>query len=69
MTYQEFVSYSPFHDAEMARISMCDSLGQEYWMMIPVQSGKAYREARNTAIEAIVTAIESNQAPGEVRTQ
>lgn len=46
---------------------MADERCREFFMIIPVESGRAYREARLAAIEAIETAIAIGCEPGEVR--
>lgn len=46
---------------------MCDRHWQEFFMLIPCEDGRQYREARATAVEAIYTAIEQGCEPGEVR--
>ena len=65
-TYQEFKSYSPFYDAVMARISMTDERGSEYFVLIPTKSGKAYRAAKAEALEMIGEAMAQDLEPGEV---
>ena len=66
-SYQEFKSYSPFHDAVMARISMADERGSEFWIAIPAQSGKPYRTAKAEALEMIQEAMTQGCQPGEVQ--
>lgn len=67
LAYQEFFSYSPLTDARMARISMFNGHGHEFFRMIPAGHGKRYREARLAAVEMIAEAMNSRDAqPGEV---
>jgi hypothetical protein len=66
-SYNEFISYSPLLDCRVARISMVDERNQEYFAMIPAEPmGKAYRERRQRACEAIDAAIADGRDPGEV---
>ncbi len=71
-TYQEFLAYSPFYDAVMARISMTDERGSEYFVLIPAKSGKAYRTVKAEALEMIIEAMAPREdgtslPPGEVQ--
>lgn len=63
----EFRCYSPFYDRTITRVSMADANGSEFFVIVPLDGGKAYRNARKRAIEAISAAIETRQEPGEVR--
>jgi len=65
-TYQEFRAYSPFYDAVMARISMTDERGGEFFALIPAMSGKSYRKAKAEALEMIGEAMAQGCQPGEV---
>lgn len=67
MQYQEFRAYSPLYDAVMARISMTDDRGQEFYALIPAVSGKPYRTAKAEAIEMIQEAMADGCQPGEVQ--
>jgi ArsR family metal-binding transcriptional regulator len=69
--YHEWISYSPEHDCEMARLWMYDARGSEFFRMIPVvfpMAGKhaPYRERRAAAVETIYEAIIAGYEPGEV---
>lgn len=67
-TYSEFRFYSPLLDSEAARLSMANERGQEYFSVIPAEvSGKAYRAARDEALDLIEHAIMVGLEPGEVR--
>ena len=66
--YQRLTYWSPMLGCEAERISMVDARGQEFFMIIPADTpGKALREARAKAIEAITAAIETGLSAGEVR--
>lgn len=66
-TYSEFRFYSPLLDSEAARISVADEQGQEYFVVIPAEvSGKAYRAARDEALDLIEHAMLVGLEPGEV---
>lgn len=54
-------------DCDVARLSLADDQGQEYYAIVPVMSGKKWRERRETALDAIDEAIVRGEAPGEVR--
>jgi len=55
------------YDAVMARISMTDERGSEYFALIPAKSGKAYRTAKAEALEMIGEAMAKGVEPGEVQ--
>jgi hypothetical protein len=64
--YRQYRYWSIFHDAYMARLSMWDAHGAEFFTVIPWdKGGKAFREARAQALEALGGAIEGGQPPGE----
>lgn len=65
-TYQVIRYYSTTTDAEMARVSMFDSRGSEFWTEIPAAVGKKWRASRERAVELLANAIESGDEPGEV---
>ena len=53
---------------EVARISMTDDRGGEFFVHISAETrGRAFRDEKDRAIEAIMTAIEAGLEPGEVR--
>lgn len=64
--YQVIRYYSATTDAEMARISMFDSRGSEFWTEVQAGGGRKWRVARERAVELIANAIESGDEPGEV---
>ena len=65
--YSEFSFYSPMLDSTCIRISVADSQGSEFFTIIPsVSPGRGLREAREKALAAIESAIESGLTPGEV---
>ncbi len=65
--WQEFRFWSPTLGCNAARISMTDRHGGEFFKIIPRDaSAKAYREAREKALDEIEDAIAARQQPGEV---
>ena len=69
MTYNEFKFWSPLLGADAARLSMADEAGSEYWMIVPNNGGKAYRDKKLSALDAISTAIQIGLEPGRVTIQ
>lgn len=66
-TYQEIRSYSPQFDCTVARISIPDDNGQEFFMLVPQRNPRQRRAERYAACEAIQEAIDAGLQPGEVR--
>lgn len=64
--FTEFVSYSPTHDAEMARVSIANEHGQEFFAIVHYEP-RGYRERRDKAIDKCLEAIKAGCDPGEVR--
>lgn len=65
--FQEIRYYSPVLGCEAARLSMFDHNGSEFFIMLPVKTGKAWREDKMKAVEKIADAMEQDGAvPGEV---
>lgn len=67
--YSEYRYWSPVLGCEAARVSLFDHHGREFFMIIEAEDGRGYRQRRDTAVEAIMTAIDMGLDPGEVRTQ
>lgn len=65
-TYHEFVSYSPVHDCEVCRLSVFDSRGGEFYVIIPRENGRRWRERRAKALDDIDYAIARGMEPGQV---
>lgn len=63
----EYRYWSPVHGEEVARVSMFNDRGHEFWMELPCEDGRAYRSALRDAAEAIDQAINDGLEPGEVR--
>jgi hypothetical protein len=63
--YSEFRCYSPMKDCQVTRISMQSPKGV-YWQEIDGLEGKAYREAKEAAINDLVEAIETGLHPGKI---
>ena len=45
---------------------MVDDLGQEFFTIIRNDGGRAYREAKNAALDLLDDAIRHGHAPGEI---
>lgn len=60
--------WSPTLGSDAARVSMFDAHGREFYMIVPDEGGQAWRDRRDTCVEALATAIDMNLDPGEVRT-
>lgn len=59
--------YSPLIDGEVARVSMADDHGSEYFAIVPKPpSGKGWRAKRDAALDLIEEAIDNGDRPGEV---
>ncbi len=65
--WSEYRRYDVMRDCEVARLSMTDGRGGEYWREIAVGRAAAYREAREQALDAIEDAMARGDGPGEVR--
>jgi hypothetical protein len=64
--YTEYRAYSPVHDAEMARLSIWDNQGREYWTTV-VPDGRGWADRRRYHLDTIMDAIEDRRVPpGEV---
>ena len=66
MRVTQFQYWCPTHGQEIIRISMADELGQEYYTVLTELDGRAGRDMREQAIEALASAIENGDEPGEV---
>ena len=66
MRFIQYRFWSIYNDAEMARLSLFDTHGSEYWQAIPYQAGKNWRKRRDTALTAIADAMDDGATPGEV---
>lgn len=64
-SYQIIRYYSAATDREMARISMFDERGSEFWTEV-LHGGKEWRKKRDEAVELLANAIEAGDEPGEV---
>lgn len=62
--YSEFRHWSVLYDKEMVRVSMAHK--GEYFVMVPADEGRRYRERRDRALEMIQAAITAGLEPGEV---
>lgn len=66
-SYREFRFFSLALDAEAARLSLTDARGREYWTVVAVEDGRAWRERRNAALDELDAAIGRGDPPGELR--
>lgn len=66
MTFSEHHYWSIFHDANVARISVPNERGGEFFVIVKTD-GKGYRARRQAAVELCLEAIEAGCDPGEVR--
>ena len=65
--YQRLDYWSPTLGCEVSRISMVDKNGDEYFVTIPRESGRQFREAKDKALDALEEAIgDDTRGPGEV---
>lgn len=65
--YSEYRHWSVMLGCDASRLSMFDEHGGEFFMLIPAEDARSYRVARETALDAIATAIAMGCQPGEVR--
>jgi hypothetical protein len=69
-TFSEFRFYSPLFDAVCLRISVSDGHTGEFFAIVPDPGiGRSLREARDRALNAIESAMESGILPGEVKVE
>jgi hypothetical protein len=62
-----FRYWSPTHGAWVVRLALADENGAEYYMILPSERGRAWRQVRDEAVETIMQAIHEGLPPGEVR--
>ena len=65
--YTEYFFWSIGLGADAVRLSIHDEHGQEFFMVMEAKTGKAGREAKAAALEAIHEAMRQGCHPGEVR--
>lgn len=60
--------YSIVHCCRVARLSMADEHGQEYFATVPLSHlrGKAYRQRLYAVLDQVQDAVTANRGPGEV---
>jgi hypothetical protein len=68
ITYSEHEYWSIIHGENVARVSVPDEQGREYWTIVPT-GGSGYRKRREAAIEMCLEAMRRGLQPGEVRTR
>lgn len=72
MRYHEYKFWSPEWDGVFVRVSTIDDSKatpynpQEYFMILPWEDGRNWREQRLKALEMMEHAIQSGEEPGEV---
>jgi hypothetical protein len=50
----------------VVRLSMANQHGHEFYIILPYEHGKAYRERKERALVLLDAAIEQGLSPGEV---
>jgi len=66
MKYAEHRFWSITHGQKVARLSIADEHGQEFFMIVPTPD-RGWADERADLLQTIATAIEMGLAPGEVR--
>ena len=67
MKFLEYEYYSALLDSEVVRISANDTQGSEFYAIVPLRViGRKLHERKLRAREAIVSAINDGDEPGEV---
>ena len=69
--FTQHYRYCVIRDCAVARLSLFDERGGEYWMEVPTDqrdgSGRIpWREARSAALDRISDALRRGDEPGEV---
>ena len=64
--YVEFRMWSPALGCDAVRLSMANDRGDEYYMVVPYEHGKVWRERKHRLLDLIDSAIEQGLEPGEV---
>lgn len=64
--YREIRYWCINRDCGVSRVSMADLHGREYFTIVSREIPRAYREAKERALDAIETAIGRGDQPGEV---
>ena len=59
MKFQEYHHWSPILGEQAVRLSMFDARGQEFFEVIANPGGRAYREARDAALNRIADKMEA----------
>lgn len=65
--YQELQSWSPTYGCEVARLSMADANGGEFYAILPIGEGASWRKLKQEALDVLSKAIEMGGEPGEYR--
>lgn len=69
MAYREFRFYDGMNDRQAVRLSVASPRGGEFFMILPRENGRRWRERRTEALGFIAEAIERGLNPGEVVVQ
>lgn len=64
--WSEYRRYDVTRDATVARLSMSDDRGGEYWSEVVVGRISEYRKSRELALDLIEAAIARGDEPGQV---
>ena len=64
MKYAETRYWSVIHDAEVARLSIANDHGEEFFAIVPIT--RPWSEARIDALDGIWSAMQDGCEPGEV---
>lgn len=59
--------WSPVLGEDVVRLSVYDGRGGEFWMEVPERDGQSWRTRRWASVLAMVSAIDQQLDPGEVR--
>lgn len=65
--FQEIVRYRIEHDRKVSRLSICDDRGSEFYVEMPLDRSKGWRDRRNDTLDLIEDAIDRGDQPGEVK--
>jgi hypothetical protein len=70
MRFAEFRYWSPLHYCNVARLSMVNDKGEEYFCIVPMRgTGKQNKMEKQRALDLIADAIENSAEPGPVSLQ
>lgn len=67
MRYRELKFWDGMNDRKAVRLSVADERGGEFYMILPRENGRKWRERRDEALGIISEAMSLGLEPGEVR--